>query len=453
MKKIVIVGGGIAGLSLAYELLLRNKKVIIVENSPEIGGLCRSVNFNGCRLDIGDHKLYLKDNDVYQKIKEVVDPDKLLKLTRRGSLYINGRYVDWPFRFSILYQLPIGYGFKIILDQFTKKQINNPDNYQDELLNLYGPTLYYSFFHPLTKKFVKTDPQKIHPEWAFSSIRAATKIEDKSFLKSYKYMTDGTEKEAKHDFSIIKFLIQSLGTNTEREHFYYFKGGFGALVEAYAEKIMLLGGEIRTNSRINAFNMENNKIKQCVINNQNYEMDHVVWTVNPFELCRLLKIEPPPLNYLNSKFRYFLLRKCNKNHQCCYYADTDISFSRATILSNHSKTIIHNNKEVNDVLCLEYTYKSVDEMQADSAFTMKRAIEDMKKVGLINNNSEIVDTYEINVPYTYPILTIDFKEKYSKLTAQLGRFDNITTFGRQARFQYDNIDVIIKETLNHKLLM
>lgn len=452
MERVIIVGGGIAGLSLAYELLKHNKKVTIVESCSKVGGLCKSINFNDCRLDIGDHKVHLKDTDVDKKIREIVSPDKLTKITRRGKLYLNGRYVDWPFTFSSLFQIPTAYGLKIILDQFTKRQIDNPDNYHDELLSLYGPTLYYSFFHPLTKKFTKTDPKKLHYEWAFSSIRAATKIEDKSFLKSYRYLTEGTEKEAKQEFGIIRFLFQSLIKNLEKEPFYYFRNGFGTLTEAYTEKIISLGGEIMTNSHITAFNLENNKIKQCMINGQRYEMDKVVWTANPFDLCRLLKIEAPSLNYLNSKFIYFLLRNCNKNHQTGYYADPDISFSRAAILSNHSKTVIHN-KDVSDVLCLEYTYRSEEGMQNNPAFAITRAIEDIKKVNLINDSSSIVDTYEINVPYTYPLLTTDFKEEYNKLESQLSCFDNITIFGRQATFHYDNVDIVIKEAINHKLLM
>jgi protoporphyrinogen oxidase len=451
MDKYIIVGGGLAGLSLAYELLQAGKDVLIVEKAPEVGGMCRSVTFDGCRLDIGDHKIHLKDETIANKIREVVDPEKIMKITRKGNLCIHGKYVDWPFRFSLLYQLPLLYGLRIVLDQFTKKKIDNPASYKDELLSLYGPTLYYSFFDPLTRKHTKSDPRYIHPEWAFSSIRAATKIEDKSFKESYRYSTEGTEDAAKDDFNIFSFLRKTLFTNNDKEPFYYFKNGFGTLVESYQDKIISLGGKIKTASVVNDFEIEGNFIKKCIVNDKAYDVDHVVWTVSPLTLCELLKLNAPSLKYLSSTFMYFLLRRCNMKYQTCYYPDTDISFNRAAIFSNHSKSVIHN-REVSDVLGLEFTFDSVEEMGVETEMQRKRAIEDMIKVGLVDDETAIVNTTEISVPNTYPKMTLDYKGEYKRLEEMLKPFQNISTFGRQATFSYDNTDIVINAAINCELL-
>ena len=191
-----------------------------------------------------------------------------------------------------------------------------------------------------------------------------------------------------------------------------------------------------------------NKITKCVIEEEEYDVDHVVWTGNPYDLCNLLGVNCPPLQFLYSKFVFIFLKKCKKRYQVCYYADLNISFPRGTILSNYSKTIIKN-KNVSDLLCLEYTFKSKEEM-ASSFCTMKaKAIEDMFKVGIIEDIAEIESIYEINAPFSYPILTIDYREQLEELKKQISKFDNLISFGRQATFNYENVDIIIKHAINH----
>src|SRR3989338_654645 len=185
MKKIIIVGAGITGLAFAYECLVRKHDVLIVENTSEVGGLARSVTHNDCRLDIGVHLLYLKDEEVRKKVAEILPPEKWLRVYRNGKLYLKGRYVDWPPTPRSLFQLPLDFSFRVFLDQISKKKSGgDAGNYESAILGLYGPTLYNSFFEPLTKKFLKTDPGGVHSDWAFSSLRSATKIEDQSLAQS-----------------------------------------------------------------------------------------------------------------------------------------------------------------------------------------------------------------------------------------------------------------------------
>ncbi len=58
-KKIIIIGAGPAGLTAAYELLKTNKyNITILEESELIGGISRTVNHNGNRMDIGGHRFF-----------------------------------------------------------------------------------------------------------------------------------------------------------------------------------------------------------------------------------------------------------------------------------------------------------------------------------------------------------------------------------------------------------
>lgn len=452
MKKIIIVGAGIAGLSFAYECLLRKYDVLVIEASSSVGGLCRSITHNDCQLDMGVHILYLKDGEVLQKVKEIVDTDQWVRVKRQGKIYLEGAYVDWPLKHTVIFQLPLGFGLRVLYEQLFRKKSDNGglDNYEDELLALYGPTLYNSFFGPLTKKFLRTEPKNIHSDWAFSSLRSATKIEDKTFSESYKYLTRGTDVDSKKDFNAVKFLLQSLKTNRNNEPFYYFKDGFGVLSNAYRDKILKLGAKIINNISVDSFVMEEGKLKQCIVGGNKFDVDQIVWTGDLYDLCNLLRINCSQMKYLHSKFVYFFLKECSKKHQVCYYADPGVSFVRGTILSNHSKSIIRN-KKVSDLVCLEYTFKVKEEMVNSFEAIKSAAINDLKKVGLINSESAIESIFELNVPNTYPILTKDYREELSRLEEQLRKYGNILTFGRQATFGYDNADVIIKEAINHPM--
>jgi len=452
MKNIIIVGGGIAGLSFAYEALRRKYKVIIVEATSEIGGLAKSIYHHGCFLDVGVHIMYLKDPEVYDKVKEVVPSHQWVKVKRNGKLYLKGRYIDWPLKLSALFQFPPSLAFKILFDQLNKKKyaLGDPMSYQDELLKLYGPSLYYSFFDPLTSKFLRTDPKYIHSDWAFASLRAATKIEDKTFSKSHRYHNTNIDSDSRNDFNIFKFLVKSLSENRENEPFYYFKDGIGVLVKEYEKKIRGMGGVILKNSLVDKFILKNKIIEKCVIGKKTYPSDKVVWTGNVYALSKMLNLVKPDLRYLNSKYIYFFLKNCQKDYQVCYYADPAISFIRTSIFSNHSRTIIRNPK-IRDVICLEYSFIKRSDLFMDSAKLKKRAIADLIKSGVIEKKSDIESVFELNVPFSYPIMTIDYRDALQKFHKELDPYLNLITFGRQGTFSYNNSDIIIKETLNHPM--
>ena len=67
MKKVIIIGAGPAGLTAAYELLKeRNDKyeVTVLEETNEVGGISKTVKYNGNRMDIGGHRFFSKDKNV-----------------------------------------------------------------------------------------------------------------------------------------------------------------------------------------------------------------------------------------------------------------------------------------------------------------------------------------------------------------------------------------------------
>ncbi|MBO4732027.1 MAG: NAD(P)-binding protein [Spirochaetaceae bacterium] len=66
MKKILIIGAGPAGLTAAYELLKKNNdyEVTVFEETSVFGGISRTVNYKGNRMDMGGHRFFSKVPEV-----------------------------------------------------------------------------------------------------------------------------------------------------------------------------------------------------------------------------------------------------------------------------------------------------------------------------------------------------------------------------------------------------
>src|ERR1700676_5135821 len=67
MKTAIIIGAGPAGLTAALELLRRTDiRPIVLEKSDYMGGISRTVNYKGNRMDIGGHRFFSKSDRVMQ---------------------------------------------------------------------------------------------------------------------------------------------------------------------------------------------------------------------------------------------------------------------------------------------------------------------------------------------------------------------------------------------------
>ena len=73
MKKAIIIGAGPAGLTAAYQLLKETDiHPIIIEESEFIGGISRTAEYKGNRMDLGGHRFFSKNEQVNDIWKELM---------------------------------------------------------------------------------------------------------------------------------------------------------------------------------------------------------------------------------------------------------------------------------------------------------------------------------------------------------------------------------------------
>ena len=110
MKKIIIIGAGVSGLSAAWELSNLGYKTTIIESDKQIGGLAKSVVMEDYILDIGPHSFFTEDKEVYDRVISLFKGEEsaMPYSKRRVKMYFRGKYVDYPLSVkSVLFQMGI----------------------------------------------------------------------------------------------------------------------------------------------------------------------------------------------------------------------------------------------------------------------------------------------------------------------------------------------------------
>jgi len=304
-KKAIIIGAGPAGLTAAYELLKRTDiQPILFEKSGDIGGISKTVNYKGNRIDIGGHRFFSKSDRVmdwwiqfmplqeqdladvsihYQnqsrplirkktgdaqspadlpgksgpQVLEATateDPDRVMLLRRRLSrIYFLRKFFNYPVRLSAdtLRKLGLARTTAIVFS-YAKARLfpRRPENtLEDFMINRFGVTLYKTFFKDYTEKVWGVPCEKISAEWG------AQRIKGVSISAAIAHAVKSATKKRKDDD------IKQKGVETSHiERFLYPKLGPGQLWEEVARQVVAMGGVIHMHHDIKAIYTEGARI-------------------------------------------------------------------------------------------------------------------------------------------------------------------------------------------------
>lgn len=481
MKKVIIIGAGPAGLTAGYELLKdqdNQYEVIILEEENQVGGISKTVRYNGNRMDIGGHRFFSKDENVMDFWKELMpiqgapsyddkklnrekplvkdgpDPEKedkvMLVRDRVSRIYYLKKFFDYPVSLKLETFTNMGLirtikaGFSYLKSIFVKKKETSLENFY---INRFGKVLYGMFFEKYTEKLWGRHPSVISADWGSQRVKglSITAVIKDMFRKIF------NPKSNKVETSLI-------------EQFWYPKYGPGQLWENLADEIEKNGGKILKQHSVQKINLKENKITsvECVCDGkiEVFEGDIFISSMPLKDLVEDMKEEAVPEDIKNIAtglpYRDFmtvglLLKKLDLKNKTkiktlgnivpdcwIYVQEPDVKLGRIQIFNNWSPYMV-SNPEKNVWIGLEYFCNEGDEYwnMSDEEFT-KFAIKELVSMGIIEE-SDVLDSHRERVKKAYPAY-FDTYSEIDKLIEYLNGFENLYCVGRNGQHRYNNMD-------------
>ncbi|PIU58440.1 MAG: hypothetical protein COS89_00380 [Deltaproteobacteria bacterium CG07_land_8_20_14_0_80_38_7] len=463
-KTAIIIGAGPAGLTAAYELVKRTSfKPIIFEATPDIGGISKTVNYKGNRIDIGGHRFFSKSDRVMKWWQEIMpiqtaSADEtgndlvMLIRNRLSRIFYLRNFFDYPISLNVNTFKNLGIkrtvkiGFSYIKASLApiKKEVS----LEDFLINRFGNELYKTFFRDYTEKVWGIECNKIPAEWGAQRIKGVSisKAVIHALKKSFSKNTSISQKNL--ETSLI-------------EQFLYPKLGPGQLWEKVANLIESKGGKIKLNHNVVGIKHENNKIisvkvmdsttgktsehkadiflssmplKDLINSMENKVPDNVVKTATalPYRDFITVGLLLKKLIVKDSKSGNMLI-----SDNWIYIQEADVKLGRIQIFNNWSPFMVKDKENV--WIGLEYFCNQGDDLWSKSDDEMSDfATKELVKIGFINP-SDLIDKVVIRMPKTYPA----YFGAYNNLHVVkdfLNTLDNFYPVGRNGMHRYNNQD-------------
>jgi len=249
--KIGIIGGGIAGLSAAYELGKRGYKVALFEKESELGGQVGTFVVEGERLERFYHHIFTSDVDIIKVIAELGLGERLLWLDSKVGFFHRGRIYDFVTPMELLKFRPLGLAdrMRLGLVSLYLRRYGNWHSLEgvtaEEWLTRYGGRRSYEVvWGPLLKNKFGESANEIGMVWLWGKIH-----------------------------------LRLASRRGEKESLGYLNGSFGLLIESLRERIINAGGEIYTSSPVDRVVVEGQRATGIQSADREHHCDAVIATV------------------------------------------------------------------------------------------------------------------------------------------------------------------------------
>jgi protoporphyrinogen oxidase len=488
-KIAIIIGAGPAGLTAAYELLARTDiKPIVLEKSHAIGGLSRTVNYQGNRMDLGGHRFFSKSDRVmnwwlqqmplqnssspteqiaYHGMTRNLPPlpasvkdststnaDHVMLLRRRKSrIYFLGQFFTYPISLSwdTLKKLGLSRTIRIAFSYLRSALFptRNPADLEQFFINRFGRELYQTFFKSYTEKVWGVPCRDISAAWGEQRIKGLSIRKAVSHFISQLFRTTRSVAQKDTETSLI-------------EQFLYPKFGPGQMWEGVAQKIVELGGKIITDAEVVAVRHHEHVVTAVLVRNsagtfQEFTGDYFLSTMAVKDLISAMGAELPekvPANVravsAGLQYRDFitvgvLARKLKVSAEnggaiednWIYLQEPDIRASRLQIINNWSPSMVANPGNI--WMGVEYfCYDTDDLWKASDQEIAALAISELDKIGIIDK-SDVLDSTVIRVPRSHPAYFGTFA-RFNEVRAYTDTFPNLFLLGRNGMHRYNNQD-------------
>jgi protoporphyrinogen oxidase len=410
---IVILGGGLAGLSVAYHL---RKKYQLFEKEERVGGLCRSHQVRGFTFDYTGHLLHFRSAYAKDFAYRLLG-NNIKAHNRRAWIFSKNVFTRYPFQANT-YGLPPEVIAECLLGfiESIKKSTSLPpaNNFKEWILQQFGSGIARHFMLPYNRKLWTIPLEAISLDW----------------LKSFVPRPSITE--------VIKGALtarhSSLGYNVK---FYYPKqGGIESLIKAIKSNLR----NTFTNHEAKKIDLDAKRIYFCNGEKANYTK--LVSTIPLPELIAISSPIPDDVKKAAEKLKYCSVYNLNlglkgKRHgdkHWIYFPEKDIVFYRVGFNSSFCPKTAPPGQSA---IYVEVSYSAAKPLNKKKIRERIRA--DLIKVGIINRLSDIVAELPLDIKYGYVIFDHQRKKRVETIQSFLNS-QNICTLGRFGSWSYQTME-------------
>ncbi len=476
-KVAVIAGAGPAGLTAALELLRRSDITpLVFETDAQVGGIAKTINYRGNRMDLGGHRFFSKSDWVMRWWQEIlpiaegqIEPSSALRLHYQGKtreltpdavapassdavmlvrrrlsrIFYRRRFFDYPLTLNArtIGSLGLVEALKIGLS-YAEAQLGprSPEkSLEDFLINRFGARLYRTFFKSYTEKVWGVPCEEISAEWGAQRIKGLSiaKAVTHALAKPFRNSADTSNTET----SLI-------------ERFLYPKFGPGQMWEEVARRVINLGGAIYLRHGVVNVQIVDGTVVSVDVAEagtgavRRVPCDHFLSTMPVKDLIAMLKPEPCSVGRIAAGLPYrdfitagLLLRgmrgRVTPPDNWIYIQEPDVRIGRLQIFNNWSPSLVADPRTT--WLGLEYFCGQDDELWSmeDGEF-LEFAAGELDRIGLIERK-DVIDGTLVRVPKAYPAYFGAYSE-FATLRTFLDRFANLYPIGRNGMHRYNNQD-------------
>ncbi len=486
-REVLIIGAGPAGLTAALELVRAGVRPIVIEADSQVGGISKTINFEGNRMDLGGHRFFSKSDwvmDWWQQILPVEmeesaeravnlayqgqqrpfepsrnaqssDNDRVMLIRSRLSrIYYLRRFFDYPVKLNAntIRNLGLSRMAKIGVSYAAARvaPIKSEQTLEDFLINRFGRELFQTFFKDYTEKVWGVPCSEISAEWG------AQRIKGLSITKALLHA-------ARHILGSGSIGSKNVETSLI-EQFMYPKLGPGQLWEVVAEMVEKGGGQVLLNQRVVSIHRDEFRITGVDVldaasgNVRRVDCTDLISTIPVKELMENMRpvVPPEPLSIASAlPYRDFMTvgllvprmfppagSKVDSPvgmpaDNWIYIQEPDVKLGRLQIFNNWSPAMVKDHPKI--FLGLEYFCT-----QGDTLWNMPKdrllsfAANELEKIGLIKA-SEVESGTVIKVPKAYPAYFGSY-DRMSEVRAYFSQFSNLFLIGRNGMHRYNNQD-------------
>jgi protoporphyrinogen oxidase len=425
-----VLGGGPAGLTAAYVLAQRDQPGAVFEADGTVGGIAKTVEFNGYRFDLGGHRFFTKLRPVERLWNDVMG-DEFLTRPRLSRIYYNGNFFAYPLeakdvvgRLGLVESLLCGLSYLWSL----RLRGRHAETFEEWVTMRFGRRLYDAFFRSYTEKVWGIPGSEIRSQWAAQRIK---------------------------DFSFFRALLSVLRLNRRQvttliEEFRYPRLGPGQMWERVAARVEERGIPVNLKQRCVSVLHDEQHVTGVVIRTNGhvteYPVESVVSSIALNDLVKSLDPAPPDeILAAADKLRYrdfclVALMTTQKEpfpDNWIYIHDPGTRAGRVQNFGAWSEDMV---RPGTTCLGVEYFCFEGDEIwEMRDAEAVEMATAEMVRIGLVDPD-KVVDGVKVRVPKAYPMYDSNYEASVDVLREYVGQFDNLVTCGRNGLHRYNNQD-------------